>query len=138
MSAPQKETPDRDSESSAGTEARSAAQLASKWEQWKRVQVLTNQHGNILAYFLPSTRSDLLQIDEIGLLDPATCPPLLHACAANALDANHTRMQFVLPDCHPFTDFLRRSALQCQHDQYYDANGMMAFQRLSPGPSWVA
>jgi predicted acetyltransferase len=117
-------------ESVACSLLRSAAHITNKWERWKAVRVLTDDHGKVLAYFLPRTTEEELHVEEVGVTDWASCGTLLHACAAMAIEECVGRVRFSAPPGHLMIRYLLRYRSHHTMRITRDEGGMMALVHL--------
>lgn len=85
---------------------RERAHLSNKWELIRRAQVITDSHGLVQAYFLPSSHGTNLCIQEAGARDPKFFPFLLAHCNRYARDKLLHQVNYRLPEEHPLNRFL--------------------------------
>ncbi len=109
---------------------RSGAHITNLWERWKRLRVLTDVKGKMLAYFLPREHDRNLTIDEVGVQDWRACGAVLHACAGLAAEKCIPRVRFAAPPPHPFIRYLLQ--YRSVHETHIERNagGMLAFVDL--------
>jgi predicted acetyltransferase len=85
---------------------RERAHLSNKWELIRRAQVITDSHGLVQAYFLPSSHGTNLCIQEAGARSREFFPILLAHCNRYARDNMLHQVNYRLPEEHPLNRFL--------------------------------
>jgi len=109
---------------------RNRGHIMNRWENWQPVQVLTDENGKAIAYFLPRSTPEGLHVAEIGVQEWRACGALLHACGQAALEQCTPRITFAAPPCHPFLQYLLRYQSSHEMKIQRDEGGMMAFVNL--------
>lgn len=109
---------------------RSAAHLTNQWERWKPVQVLTDERGKVVAYFLPQDAKHGLLVEELGLASRDQCGALLHACAAHALERHAPQIRFAAPPCHTFLKYLLQFESKYEMHVKRNRDGMLAIVNM--------
>lgn len=109
---------------------RGAAHIANQWHRWKETQVLMDEKGRVLAYYVPALLEDELQILDLGTHNYRFCGSLLHACARKAREQSCARIRFLAPPSHPLMQYLLRFRSVQETRIPRNEGGMMAFADL--------
>lgn len=109
---------------------RSAAHISNQWDRWKSVQVVTNNQGKVLGYFVCRQEEEEIAVEETGTVDLGTCAAVLRACAKVGADACLPRLRFRLPPPHPMAHYLLLHKSLHEMRIMRDSGGMMAIVNL--------
>jgi len=109
---------------------RGGAHIANQWQRWKDTQVLMNEKGKVLAYYVPALMDEELQVLDSGTSQFRFCGSLLHACAQKAREWSCARIRFLAPPDHPLMQYLLRFRSFQETRIARDEGGMMAFADL--------
>jgi predicted N-acetyltransferase YhbS len=120
---------------------RSAAHITHRWEQWKGLQVLTDDQGRVRGYFVPARAENPPSVLEAGSAGADVCASILHVCAQQAREHFSSRLRFLGP---PECGFARTAAQVVGHETLRTVRqpgGMMSFVNLSEAlesaiPEW--
>lgn len=120
---------------------RGAAHITNQWHRWKDAQVLMDEKGKVLAYYVPAVLDDELQVLDVGINHFRFCGSLLHACARKARESSCGRIRFLAPPAHPLMQYLLRFRSMQETLIRRDEGGMMAFADLGEAlesmlPEW--
>ena len=92
-----------------------------RWPHEAHRIAITDETGNLLAYFVAENESFPFHVIEAGIATPDAAPALLAVCGDMASDAGASTIRFSVPPGHPFASYLRRFA--CTVQTHYPADG---------------
>lgn len=100
--------------------------ISARWDNWKKVRILTNDKGRVLAYFMGQARGTEYVVEEAGALEYGWCSAVLNACMTLAKKECASRIRFTLPPSHPFIRYLLQYRSDHEMHVSRDSNGMLA------------
>jgi predicted acetyltransferase len=120
---------------------RSQAHITNKWEQFQHAQVMIDQHGAAIGYFLGSLKNTTYHIREAGALNAAAIPFVLAGCAATAKSMLLRSIVLDLPPYHSISTYLKQFNAVFEMKREHDRGGMLRFIDLEEAmesmiPEW--
>ncbi|MBP8129149.1 MAG: GNAT family N-acetyltransferase [Candidatus Hydrogenedentes bacterium] len=109
---------------------RNAAHISNRWDRWKDVQVVTNDQGKVLGYFVCRREEEEVIIEETSAAGLGACGAVLQACMRTGADVCVPRLCFRLPPRHPMTQYLLPRKSLHEIRVFRDSGGMMAIINL--------
>ena len=106
---------------------RSRAHFTNKWERFKSARVITNAKGKLQAYVLAHSGPSCLEVEEVGIANPALVADVYALCASMARKRCLSKVRYSIPSDHPFSRHFPRYENGEHASRQIGVAGMMAF-----------